>query len=559
MNRKIIYVALLLFILLPVAGWQAMEHLRVRESLRKDMAGRARDLSAALSVVIRSQGRVAFIPKLRLEAALDELIASTELESVMLLNATGEVVAQAGKPMALEPATLLRTHELWMPTAASFANLVALGPGTEGTEGGAAILPVDMPRGGGGPEGRQNPAMAATPEELLRNPFFSQLLDDRKRTALLEMTDGAPLTPEQVDTILGLFQGGAAITEHRAETMRRTLAGRPLDLALLEETLMMAMAPPNPSGPRPERPPWMSGEEYDRLVEERGVHWFLVTIPTNVLRAETSADLRLRFVVLSVALLACAAAGFAGRAMERSALLRVQLVQARATAERLTELNVTAAGLVHETKNPLNIIRGLAQMIGREDGITDEMRGTAVKITEEADRVAGRLNQFLAYARPVNPSIKRIELNALLRDVFGVLAFDLEEKAVVIDLDAPEVVVLADEDMLRQSLFNLLLNAVQAAPNGGRVEVAVTLERGGTVRLEVRDNGPGVPEENRAEVFRPYFTTSKNGTGLGLAVVRQYALLHNWTVECLPAREGALFRLGNITLTRGNGGEMSHG
>ncbi len=216
MNRKIIYFALLLFILLPVAGWQAMEHLRVRESLRKDMAGRARDLSAALSVVIRSQGRVAFIPKLRLEAALDELIASTELESVMLLNATGEVVAQAGKPMALEPATLLRTHELWMPTAASFANLVALGPGTEGTEGGAAILPVDMPRGGGGPEGRQNPAMAATPEELLRNPFFSQLLDDRKRTALLEMTGGAPLTPEQVDTILGLFQGGAAITEHRA-------------------------------------------------------------------------------------------------------------------------------------------------------------------------------------------------------------------------------------------------------------------------------------------------------------------------------------------------------
>jgi signal transduction histidine kinase len=545
MRRNLTY-ALLAVIWLAVAGWQTLEHQRMLEFARKSLASRAHDLSAALSVVIRSQGRIAIIPKPRLEAALRELTNATELRSVMLLNATGEVVASAGPPMVVDTNTLLRTHEYWTRDAASFANLVALGPGTEGSANSPAILPLDLPHNGDERGG------ARSAQDFLNSPFLDPLISEANRRTLLGMMGDAPLSGEQVDTILGLFREDS-INEHRAETLRRTLVGRPLTEEMLKDLLMMALGPP--PGPPPEQPPWMNKPEYERLVQEHGVHWFLVTIPTDALRAMEAADLRLRGIVLGGTLLACLALALAWRAFRRSSELEIQLVRAGEISTRLRELNVTAAGLVHETKNPLNLIRGMSQMIGRGQGVPDAVRETAAKITEEADRVAGRLNQFLAYARPVEPAPKRIDLGALVQSVFEVLAIDREEKSVSFALTGPKLFVLADEDMLRQTLFNLLINAVEAVADGGRVEVRLAAEANRTARMEVRDNGPGVPEKDREEVFRPYVTTSEQGTGLGLAVVRQIALAHHWVVACESGGDGAVFAVRGIALDQsGTGG-----
>jgi signal transduction histidine kinase len=544
MRRNLTY-ALLAVIWLAVAGWQTLEHQRMLEFARKSLASRAHDLSAALSVVIRSQGRIAIIPKPRLEAALRELTNATELRSVMLLNATGEVVASAGPPMVVDTNTLLRTHEYWTRDAASFANLVALGPGTEGSANSPAILPLDLPHNGDERGG------ARSAQDFLNSPFLDPLISEANRRTLLGMMGDAPLSGEQVDTILGLFREDS-INEHRAETLRRTLVGRPLTEEMLKDLLMMALGPPPGPPPEqpPEQPPWMNKPEYERLVQEHGVHWFLVTIPTDALRAMEAADLRLRGIVLGGTLLACLALALAWRAFRRSSELEIQLVRAGEISTRLRELNVTAAGLVHETKNPLNLIRGMSQMIGRGQGIPDEVRETAAKITEEADRVAGRLNQFLAYARPVQPHPKRIELKALVQSMFDVLSVDREEKGVVLEVTGPQLFVSADEDMLRQTLFNLLINAVQAVPDGGRVEVRLTAESDKTARMDVRDNGPGVPERDREAVFRPYVTNSEHGTGLGLAVVRQIALAHHWEVTCDPSDIGAVFAVRGIALDR---------
>ncbi len=538
MRRNLIY-ALLAIIWLIFAGWQLLEHRRVSGLARKNLATRAHDLSAALSVVIRSQGRTAVIPKPRLEAALSELTSSTEFRTVMLLNAAGQVVAKAGRPMVVDAAMLLRTHEYWTQDTASFANLVALGPGTESDPNSPAILPLDMSRDAGGR------GEARTARDFLNSPFLAPVIAETDRKTLLGMMGDKPLTAEQVNTILGLFREGT-IKEHRAETLRRSLVGRPLTDEMLGDLLMMALGPP--PGPPPEQPPWMNRPEYERLVQEHGVHWFLVTVPTGALRAEMTADLRLRILVLVIALFACLPVGMAGRALKRSAELEIQLVRSQETAHRLGELNVTAAGLVHETKNPLNLIRGMSQMIGRGPGISEELRITAEKITEEADRVAGRLNQFLAYARPVQPNPARVNLNALVRSMFGVLSVDSDEKEVRLEVSGPQLFVSADEDMLRQTLFNLLLNAVQAVPNGGRVEVRLAAESDRTARMEVRDNGPGVPHKDREEVFRPYFTTSEHGTGLGLAVVRQIATAHHWEVTCESGGGGAVFAVRGLSI-----------
>lgn len=562
--RKTGFAALLLLVLLPVAGWQALEHRRAEQSARRLLTNRARDLAAAMSVVVRSQGRLAIVPRARLEEALGELVREAELDSVALLSASGDVVASAGAPVPGDFSGLLRTREHWERDRAFFTHLVALGAGVEGLPG---ILPMEeggMPGPGGRPPFHRSPPghppgpePGGNIEHFLNSPFMDPVLDQAGRRTLLDMLDGAPLTAEQVGALLALFKPGI-LNDHRAETLRRTLTGRVFDREALRDTLLIAAAPVPKPGPPPDQPPWMGREEYDRLARERGVMWFLVGVPTQSVRAEVMRDLRLRGIVLAVTALACAALAWAWLAAARSAELEIALVRSRETESHLKDLSVTAAGLVHETKNPLNLIRGLAQMIGRDAEVPSGTRRTAIKITEEADRVTGRINQFLDYARPVRPDPRDVDLAALVRGLFEVLACDREEKAVTLSLEGPETRVSADENMLRQVLFNLVLNAVQAVPPGGRVTVRV-LPDGRGARVQVRDTGPGVPDAHREEVFRPYFTASEQGTGLGLAIVRQIALAHQWRVACLPNDGGAVFEVAGLAPARGGQEEAPHG
>ena len=126
---------------------------------------------------------------------------------------------------------------------------------------------------------------------------------------------------------------------------------------------------------------------------------------------------------------------------------------------------------------------------------------------------------------------------------------DLEEKCVRLRVPEPLPVIEADEPLLRQALFNLLINAVQAVERGGDIEVAALKQNSQGVILEIRDNGPGVPVEQRLEIFKPYFTTHQKGTGLGLAVVQQIVLAHGWEIECLSNEpRGAVFRITHLRL-----------
>ena len=263
--------------------------------------------------------------------------------------------------------------------------------------------------------------------------------------------------------------------------------------------------------------------------------------------------MRLRGIVLGGALLACLALALAWRAMGHSA---DAADPARARAEgaaRLRELNITAAGLVHETKNPLNLIRGMAQMIGRNPAATDELHDTAARITEESDRVAGRINQFLDYARPARPVPARVDVNGLLRSMVGILAFDSEEKNVAIEVTGPQMVVQADEGMLRQALFNLLLNAVQAVPKGGRVSVRLSMEPDKKAGIDVCDNGPGIPPDCARDCG---LTIPLKGDGPRPRRRPRISLAHQWEVHCVDGIEGAVFRIQGIRLADGQTGSL---
>jgi signal transduction histidine kinase len=215
----------------------------------------------------------------------------------------------------------------------------------------------------------------------------------------------------------------------------------------------------------------------------------------------------------------------------------------------LKAMNFAAAGLAHETRNPLNLIRGLAQMIAMQAGNSPVLKENATKITEEADRVTVQLNEFINYSKPREAHLAPVEVKRLVADVARTLLPDIEEKQIQLVQPETPCTIEADEPLLRQALFNVLLNASQAVPAGGRIEVRITPVSPREAVLEVSDDGPGVPAAERENIFKPYVTMRPKGVGLGLAIVRQIASAHRWEVECRAHEpHGALFRFSRLRI-----------
>jgi signal transduction histidine kinase len=188
-------------------------------------------------------------------------------------------------------------------------------------------------------------------------------------------------------------------------------------------------------------------------------------------------------------------------------------------------------------------------MISKQPDTAAEIKRKSCDIIEEADKVAAQLNEFINYSRPREVRRSRLALGSVINEVVRTLNYDLEEKKISLQVKGEQLSVEADEQLLRQALFNLLLNAIQAVDGNGEIQVSAERRNATEAVLEVRDNGPGVPLDRRTEIFKPYFTTQKSGTGLGLAVVQQIVLAHGWEVECLANEpRGAIFRISHLKL-----------
>jgi signal transduction histidine kinase len=244
-------------------------------------------------------------------------------------------------------------------------------------------------------------------------------------------------------------------------------------------------------------------------------------------------------VVLCVAL--------AWRATVRLAEARGRARTLEVEARHFRDLSQAAAGLAHETRNPLGLIRGWTQRLAETGVNSSDGRQRAQAVIEECDRVTARINQFLAFARPTEPKPEQFDPTELIRELAMLLEPDLNAKHLTLGRMAPGSTVLADREMLRQALFNLLQNAIQATPENGTVETSVARGRDGRLRIEVADCGEGVPDEAVDRLFTPYFTTRTGGTGLGLAIVRRIAAAHGWEVGYTPRPGGgAIFWLDGI-------------
>jgi len=242
---------------------------------------------------------------------------------------------------------------------------------------------------------------------------------------------------------------------------------------------------------------------------------------------EIAADRRLRIAVLVVSAAAALGAYLVIRGRTRTRHLRTELAVTEERAHSDREWALLGAGLAHETKNPLAYVRAAAQRLADENPAAT----TARNIVDEVDRVVARLNEFLHYSKPVEPTLTDVGLPALFDEVAALVAPDLDPLAARLDTQADVETVRADANQLRQILLNLLVNAARALGSDGRVELVAERRDRGTVRIRVRDNGRGIPREDIDSVFEPYTTRTAGGTGLGLAIVKRLAEAHGWSLR----------------------------
>jgi signal transduction histidine kinase len=291
----------------------------------------------------------------------------------------------------------------------------------------------------------------------------------------------------------------------------------------------------------------MSKEEYDSVIQKQGAHSLVLSMSTGEMRRVVQSDLLLRSLVSLLALGGAGLSVLAWRNLAQNSELQIRLVKAGEMNTHLKEMNFAAAGLAHETRNPLNLIRGLAQMIAMQAQSSPKLKEHASTIIEEADRVTVQLNEFINYSKPREAHLGPVEVRRLVADVARTLVPDIEEKHITLRQPDAALVIEADEQLLRQALFNVLLNATQAVAPGGVIEIRFAPTGPREAMLEICDDGPGVPAAERASIFKPYVTMRPKGVGLGLAIVHQIASAHHWEVTCAASQpHGAIFRFSRL-------------
>ena len=498
---------LLLAAWLLVVAWQVTEHRRVVEAAKSDLRNRSHEIAGTLSAVTRALRFRGAVFQERLDPVLNELsrvrtnalVSTSPLLALGLLNNDGDTVAAAGETNLISRESAGES-ERWSEENVVFVlpvEGVSVNP-EGGTNNPTVVLPrLPRPTNGFPRDGWNN---------------FSPTNPPPPRTNAAGEMETPPPPPDD--------------------------NGRP------------------PDGERPRgggrRPSWMRGmsdADFKALAAKRELHGLVLVMSTENFRATCTHDWWLRCVIGFFAGISALGAGLAWRNIARTSELQIRLVRASEQNSHLKELNLAAAGLAHETRNPLNIIRGQAQMLARAAGAPPDAQEKSRIISGETDKVTAQLTEFINYSRPREVRRTKVSPAAIASEVVRTLGFDIEEKKLRIEVGGEPLMVEADEQLLRQVLFNLLINAIQAVGENGKIQFTISRAEKNEAVMEVRDDGPGVTAANRSEIFKPYFTTHQKGTGLGLAVVQQIVHAHGWDIECLTnSPRGAVFRISHLMI-----------
>jgi len=217
------------------------------------------------------------------------------------------------------------------------------------------------------------------------------------------------------------------------------------------------------------------------------------------------------------------------RALERAGELNRQLAQ----------IGGLTAGVVHELRNPISVIGGLAELVRRKMDESDPRRKNVLAIIEESHRMERSISQFLGFARPFELEPILCGPRAIVQRAIALSRGRAEKKKVAVELrpGRPLPEVRADLNMLAQALNNIITNAVDAVGVAGKIEIDVR-EEDEEIVFDIVDNGPGVQVGEKDDIFSPFFTRKESGTGLGLAICHRIVTAHGGSVSYKNREEG---------------------
>jgi two-component system sensor histidine kinase HydH len=218
--------------------------------------------------------------------------------------------------------------------------------------------------------------------------------------------------------------------------------------------------------------------------------------------------------------------------IQRRAMDRLLLKERLARAEKLSSLGEMAAGISHEIRNPLGIIRSSAELLKKKAAKIDPTNTIPDIIVEESSRLNSIITDFINYAKPRSPNFAPCRVDEVIEKNITYLEPQINEQGYVIEKNyqnsLPEI--MADSSMLYQSFLNILINAMQSMPDGGRIFVELrSNEHLLTVHFD--DEGKGIPPENLEKIWDPFFTTKDMGTGLGLGIVKNIIESHGGSIQ----------------------------
>lgn len=231
------------------------------------------------------------------------------------------------------------------------------------------------------------------------------------------------------------------------------------------------------------------------------------------------------------------------RALEASQRLALQ-------NEKLAAIGRLAAGIAHEVRNPLGVIRASASMVREHFSPEEEAYRACEFIREEIDRLNGLITSLLTFSRPAELRLQQAAIEQVVDRAVQLTSDELQRRGITVarESDGALPLVMADPDLIAQVVFGLIVNAAEAIGEHGLIVLRTFSERG-QVMIEVVDTGPGIAAADVERIFEPFFTTKPAGTGLGLPMAARIARAHGGAIEVLPGQGagnggvGARFRV----------------
>jgi two-component system, NtrC family, sensor kinase len=214
-------------------------------------------------------------------------------------------------------------------------------------------------------------------------------------------------------------------------------------------------------------------------------------------------------------------------------------------AEKMAAAGRLTASIAHEVNNPLQSVQNCLHLAGREDLPPEKRKEYFDLARNELDRLMKTTQRMLDFYRPGVAKVEQVDVLELLQHVLSLTSQQLSQRRITIKTELPESLpaIFAVSSQIQQIFFNLILNSLDAMPTGGELKISArALENG--VEITFHDTGPGIPENQRNDIFEPFFSTKEGGTGLGLTVSYNIVTAHGGTLDLVNGHEtGACFRL----------------